>query len=279
MDEQRPVVYELPVEILSRIIALALKMHTRPANILCVHRKWLAVGQAMLNSDLVFTSLNGLLRFPYKAPTPRSITFMETVEDNRDGFWDGFRDVLNATKACKLDRLVIKAQLHYSNQNHYDDIYDVLKRLDPTEFEWHLRTDKGSVMPAYGQSQYWVHVTRRLALIFRSRWAELESVKLVNFDCTKASLFRAFDSSLHPRLSRIHIEQVGPVEVGEIVSAVSRLPNLEELVLTGIYRDKDKNMEITVSELADAFTNANREGTVSVAWDDVQHKIRFIDAV
>lgn len=126
-----PAIQELPIELLTYALTLALIVHPCPSHILCVCKRWEVIATPTLHKDIRFTRISQLEALTRSAgsprrnpPVPTSITFAKTINES----YYIFSKIQSLFQAINLSNLeVVKVNVH--SERGDVSVFDALKLI------------------------------------------------------------------------------------------------------------------------------------------------------
>lgn len=274
-----PAIQELPIELLTYALTLALIVHPCPSHILCVCKRWEVIATPTLHKDIRFTRISQLEALTRSAgsprrnpPVPTSITFAKTINES----YYIFSKIQSLFQAINLSNLeVVKVNVH--SERGDVSVFDALKLINPLVFEWLSPDSKNQVSLSLTGT-----AVRAFVLACATRWTRLQRIKLTGLTCADDSIFDAFDGAVQPNLTHIEIGQAIEVKPVSVVSTLARLPNLVEAKLVDVYMDSIWGKRLRMEDLRKAFEAREKDPALEkenegeLVWSDVSQKMKCL---
>ncbi|KAI1790081.1 hypothetical protein LXA43DRAFT_530627 [Ganoderma leucocontextum] len=272
----------MPIELLQEILAFALRGHRRPAELLCVNKTFLKLGQPILHAHLEFCSIGQLILFSEGttrlACAPRTLAIAlaggsadfeifkhmaaalrrclnSTMASRGDVGGHDFGANSSCLDGTKLSLGLLSLRLHsHSGNPHLSYVYEALALANPKTFVWrgpdpdhHFST---AIVPL---ATY--HLARAIGT-----WTTVEHITLTNmsFPSDELGLHTSFSKApLLPSLPRLRTLYIGqatflPPRAAAAMVAQSANSALECVRLVDTYRHSIWGPRIRRRDIEDA---------------------------
>ncbi|KZT36276.1 hypothetical protein SISSUDRAFT_1050134, partial [Sistotremastrum suecicum HHB10207 ss-3] len=244
---------ELPLDVAVIILATAVLVHPKPANVLAVHSTWFRIALPFLHSDLKFNSIEKLALFA-NGTSPLARCKYRTVQIVLPGgaadtrLWTIIQRILQRCQGNEGESTV--TSVHFTMNSLASDptlhlIADALKTISPSSFTWTGPDPENNFSCAI------VPAATGPLLTGIAPWSNLQHLSLssISFSRCKGATLLTLTPFSHPALKSIHISQGVFLAPRSIALLALQLPALTRIQLVDVYQESIWGPRVRIADI------------------------------